>query len=124
MIEILSRPFLVIMAFLFLVAPSARAEESLMVKDPVKSGEARFNKFCAGCHGEGAAGTDKGPTLIHKFYHPNHHSDWSFRRAVAQGVTAHHWRFGDMPRVEGLSPEEVEDIIMYVRRIQKDAGVF
>ncbi|MFQ5735241.1 MAG: c-type cytochrome [Thermodesulfobacteriota bacterium] len=117
-------PVIMFLTGLLLVSTNAAAVESIMVKDPVRSGEAYFNKYCAGCHGIKGAGTDKGPPLVHRIYRPNHHSDWSFRRAVTQGVSSHHWRFGNMPPVKGVAPEEVDDIIKYVRKIQKDAGIF
>ncbi len=69
-------------------------------------------------------GTDKGPPFIHNIYHPNHHSDLSFHWAVERGVAAHHWMFGDMPPVKGLSPEDTGLIIKYVRKLQKEAGIF
>lgn len=90
----------------------------------VSSGEELFNAKCAGCHGYKGAGAWNGPPLVHKIYHPNHHADFSFRRAVSMGVKAHHWQFGDMKKVEGLSAEDVDLIIEYVRSIQREAGIF
>lgn len=89
-----------------------------------KKGEEVFNRNCAKCHGEKGSGTDKGPPLIHKIYHPNHHSDLSFRWAVERGARSHHWRFGDMPKIDGVSKEDTEKIIIYVRTLQKEAGIF
>ena len=78
---------------------------------------------CAACHGQGGAGSDKGPPLIHKIYEPGHHADASFYRAVSQGVRSHHWPFGDMPPVDGLSDDEVGRIFPYVRELQRAAGI-
>ncbi|MYB16910.1 MAG: c-type cytochrome [Chloroflexi bacterium] len=89
-----------------------------------KAGEAVFAGNCAACHGAGAAGTYAGPTLIHQLYHPNHHSDGSIRVAAAAGVRQHHWNFGDMPPVAGISPVQIEQVICYVREIQFANGVF
>jgi len=50
-----------------------------------QDGATLFAKNCAGCHGQGAAGSDKGPPLVHKIYEPSHHGDGSFYRAVRQG---------------------------------------
>ncbi len=105
------------------MASAAAAASSLMRRDPVRDGEFYFNKFCSSCHGLKAAGTDRGPTFIDKIYRPAHHSDWSFRIAVRSGVRAHHWSFGDMPPIKGVTPEEVDDIITYVRSLQKAAGI-
>jgi hypothetical protein len=61
--------------------------------------------------------------LVHEIYEPGHHSDESFQMAVAQGVRAHHWNFGDMPPVGGLDRGEVADIIAWVREQQRAAGI-
>ena len=87
-------------------------------------GEALFNAKCAPCHGVVAKGTDHGPPFISKIYEPNHHGDFSFHRAVQQGVQAHHWQFGNMPKIEGVSEQDVNEIIAYVRWLQRQAGIF
>ncbi len=86
-------------------------------------GETLFKSHCAKCHGEQAVGTDHGPPLVHKIYEPNHHADIAFQRAAANGVRAHHWKFGDMPKVEGVTPSDVDQIIGYVRWLQRQAGI-
>ena len=88
------------------------------------AGEELFDANCALCHGVNAEGTDQGPTLIDRIYHPGHHSDFSFRRAVAQGVRQHHWAYGDMPPVATVSADAVEQIICYIRELQREAGIF
>jgi mono/diheme cytochrome c family protein len=87
-------------------------------------GEAKFNAHCAACHGVRAVGTSQGPPLVHKIYEPNHHADIAFQRAAANGVRAHHWEFGNMPKIEGVTAEDVDNIIRYVRWLQKQAGIF
>jgi mono/diheme cytochrome c family protein len=86
-------------------------------------GESTFNVNCAACHGKQAAGTDHGPPLVHKIYEPNHHGDQAFQRAAANGVQAHHWEFGNMPKVDGVTPEGVDQIVKYVRWLQRQAGI-
>jgi mono/diheme cytochrome c family protein len=86
-------------------------------------GERLFNDNCARCHGARAASTDAGPPLVHVIYEPNHHADIAFQRAVALGVPAHHWRFGNMPPVPGVDEAAVERIIAYVRWLQRRAGI-
>lgn len=88
------------------------------------AGEELFDAHCALCHGANAEGTDQGPTLIDRIYHPGHHSDFSFRRAAAQGVRQHHWTFGDMPPVATVSADGVEQIICYIRELQRQNGIF
>lgn len=90
----------------------------------LQAGESAFNTFCARCHGERALGTNQGPPLVHKVYEPSHHGDAAFYRAAAQGVRAHHWQFGNMPKVDGITEEDVTQIIRYVRWLQRQAGIF
>jgi len=86
-------------------------------------GETTFNTTCAACHGKQGVGTDHGPPLVHKVYEPNHHGDQAFQRAAANGVQAHHWQFGNMPKVEGVTPGDVDQIVKYVRWLQRQAGI-
>ena len=87
-------------------------------------GETKFAAHCAACHGTRATGTAQGPPLIHKIYEPNHHADVAFQRAALNGVRAHHWDFGNMPKIEGVSPDDVDQIIKYIRWLQRQAGIF
>src|SRR5215212_2914083 len=89
----------------------------------LQPGEAKFNANCSACHGAGGMGTKQGPALVHKIYEPNHHGDAAFQRAAANGVRAHHWQFGDMPKIEGVKPEDVDHIVKYVRWLQRQAGI-
>lgn len=89
-----------------------------------EAGKEIFNANCAQCHGLNAVGIDgMGPPLIHKIYEPSHHGDLSFYRAVAMGVRAHHWRFGNMPAIEGVSEDQVTQIIAYIRTAQRHNGI-
>jgi mono/diheme cytochrome c family protein len=90
----------------------------------LQAGEQKFMANCAVCHGAGGVGTSQGPPLVHKIYEPNHHGDAAFQRAAANGVKAHHWQFGDMPKVEAVKPDDVDQIVKYVRWLQKQAGIF
>ena len=86
-------------------------------------GATLFAENCARCHGDAGDGTNMGPPLVHKLYEPGHHPDFSFQRAVKNGVIAHHWDFGDMPPVAGLSEDEVTQIIAYIRGLQREGGI-
>ncbi len=87
-------------------------------------GKAAFEAKCAVCHGTNAAGQDGvAPPLVHKIYEPSHHGDGSFLVAVRNGVRAHHWRFGNMPPVEGLTEGDVKMIVAYVRELQRANGI-
>lgn len=90
-----------------------------------QAGQATFEVNCAACHGANAAGQDGvAPPLVHVIYEPNHHSDQSFYQAVRYGVRAHHWRFGNMPAIEGVDQSEISDIISYVRELQRANDIF
>tara|TARA_B100000780_G_scaffold58417_1_gene37170 strand:+ start:1610 stop:2044 length:435 start_codon:yes stop_codon:yes gene_type:complete len=89
-----------------------------------QSGKRGFEAKCAACHGVNAAGQNGvAPPLVHRIYEPNHHGDESFQRAVSMGVQAHHWRFGNMLPVEGLTRVDVKMIIAYVRELQRSNGI-
>ena len=88
-------------------------------------GRSSFEARCASCHGLNAAGREGlAPPLVHKIYEPGHHGDMSFLVAAMNGVRAHHWPFGDMPPVEGITPGEMADIVTYVRALQRENGIF
>ena len=102
--------------------------ESFLVPDQISEqgllGKNIFEHKCQSCHGINAAGSHEiGPPLVHKIYEPNHRSDQSFYRAVALGVKAHHWPFGNMAAVEGLTQGDVKAIISYVRELQRENGI-
>ena len=63
------------------------------------------------------------PPLVHKIYEPSHHGDEAFYRAVSNGVRSHHWDFGNMPPIEGLTRADVGTIVAYVRALQSENGI-
>jgi mono/diheme cytochrome c family protein len=85
-------------------------------------GAALYAASCASCHGADLRGTGRGPSHLSVVYAPDHHPDESFRRAAREGVTAHHWNFGDMPSVRGLDDDEIDAIITFVRAEQDEQG--
>ena len=88
-------------------------------------GKRAFEAKCATCHGANAAGQNGvAPPLVHKIYEPNHHSDMAFVLAAKNGVRAHHWNFGNMAPVEGLTDADVKMIARYVRQLQAENGIF
>jgi len=89
----------------------------------IVQGENYYQASCARCHGGHLKGSVEGPPLLNATYAPSHHADLAFYHAVKNGVKQHHWDFGDMPMLTGLNPEQVSDIISYVRRNQQLAGI-
>ena len=105
-----------------------RPHQQLTVVVPTLSpeaaaGEAVFSASCAVCHGKNAAGTDKGPPLIDPIYRPAHHGDFSFVRAVTLGVPQHHWLFGALPAQPQVPREQIDQIVTYIREIQRANGI-
>ena len=88
-----------------------------------QTGETYFNAKCADCHGINGAGTQKGPTFIHKVYQKGHHGDESFQRAAKLGAPSHHWNFGNMPPVTGITRAEIAKIVTYIRELQAANGL-
>ena len=88
-----------------------------------RRGERLFYEKCAACHGENAGGSVNGPPLVHVIYEPGHHADVAFRLAAMHGVRQHHWRFGSMAAVEGVSKDDVEAITAYVRELQRNNDI-
>lgn len=87
------------------------------------AGKKLFEANCTKCHGADLRGTKEGPPLLHRTYEPSHHGDVSFQIAVKYGTRQHHWQFGDMAPVQGLTPDDVAHITAYVRVEQRKAGI-
>lgn len=105
--------------------PAQIPERILALDIPAEyqAGENSFQVNCAVCHGERALGTDQGPPLVHIIYEPNHHADIAFHLAATRGVRAHHWTFGDMPPQPQVSTDQMEQIVAYVRYLQRQVGI-
>lgn len=87
-------------------------------------GQRIFETACAACHGINAVGIEgSAPPLVHVIYEPSHHGDEAFQRAIVNGVRSHHWRFGNMPPVEGLTRGDVTMIVTYIRELQRANGI-
>ena len=117
------------LASLVMVAAGAQAQtagvptpNSGLMPNPAK-GKGLFAQKCASCHGVDLKGTGTGPAFLHRVYEPSHHGDAAFQNAVANGVRAHHWKFGNMSPVKGLTPADVAHITAYIRMEQRKAGI-
>jgi mono/diheme cytochrome c family protein len=87
------------------------------------AGKALFEANCAPCHGPKANGTDHGPPFVNAIYNPGHHPDEAFLLAAKTGVRAHHWKFGNMPPVPGVTDADVTAIVRYIRELQEANGI-
>ncbi|MCF6304884.1 MAG: cytochrome c [Rhodobacteraceae bacterium] len=83
-----------------------------------------YEAKCAVCHGANAAGQNNvAPPLIDNIYRPGHHGEGAFISAALNGVTAHHWTFGNMPKIEGVTRADVKSIVVYIRELQRENGI-
>ncbi len=106
-------------------APIVQVALPAELSSEAQIGKRAFEAKCATCHGANAAGQNGvAPPLVHKIYEPGHHSDMAFVLAAKNGVRSHHWRFGNMPPVEGVTDADVKMIARYVRELQKENGIF
>ena len=98
-------------------------EKEVKVPFQYAVGKNLFEKNCSNCHGVTGDGSYEGPPLMHKIYEPSHHGDAAFYRAALNGAKAHHWNFGDMPPVPGITERDVSKIVPYVRWLQQQRGI-
>jgi mono/diheme cytochrome c family protein len=104
-------------ALVLVALPAILTEQETM-------GKRGFDAKCAACHGTNAQGRDGvAPPLVHRLYEPGHHGDMAFVLAAKNGVAAHHWSFGNMPAVEGVTDADVLNIVAYVRALQRENGI-
>lgn len=85
-------------------------------------GRVLYSTACGSCHGTHGEGSEQGPPMLHPLQ-ARMHGDFAFERAMREGVRPHHYQLGTMPPIGDLSPEDVGDIIGYVRWMQEVAGL-
>jgi cytochrome c2 len=105
-------------------AATVSAADEIEIPFEMARGQLLYDKYCSSCHGLQLDGSDQGPPLVHPFYKPSHHSDKSFYRAVLQGTKQHHWNFGDMKPVEGMTPKKMDAVIPFVRYYQRQKKLY
>ena len=86
-------------------------------------GRGLYAAHCALCHGGDLKGTRTGPPFLDAVYRPGHHADAAFLVAMRSGSPAHHWNFGPMLPVPGLTDAQVASITAFVRAEQQRAGI-
>ncbi len=95
-----------------------------MLPANIRQGQTLFDENCASCHGKNAAGQEGiAPPLINKIYRNAMHGDGAFLIAAREGVRAHHWQFGNMPPIEGVSAKDIDKIVAYIRTLQVANGI-
>ncbi len=112
----------------FLLVPAMtgtlKAAEEVEIPFHLGKGQLLYENYCSSCHGLQLNGSDKGPPLLHPFYKPSHHGDQSFYRAALQGVHQHHWAFGNMAPVEGMTAKKMDSLVPYVRYYQQQKKLY
>lgn len=89
-----------------------------------QAGGSVFAQICAACHGTSLRGTDAGPPLLHPYYAAGSgHGDEVILSAVTSGAKSHHWKFGDMPKPDGVKPGQEKDVLSFIRAMQAANGI-
>jgi len=103
---------------------TGKTEFNIPVQDPqlAAEGEPLYQASCAACHGSDLRGTAVGPPHLSVIYNPEHHGDGAFAVAAVNGVKAHHFSFGNMPPIAGITEGDFARILAYVRETQRTEG--
>lgn len=98
---------------------SCGVEPGKLVPEEYITGQTKFHKSCANCHGPDAMGGNRAPNLIQKKFAPSNYSNESFTGIIINGS-----RSGAMPSQKGrVSGKEIGEIIKYIRYVQQEAGL-
>jgi len=121
-----TKKLLLISVALYAVSAAAtvRAADEVEIPFEMARGQLLYEQYCSSCHGKQLDGSDQGPPLIHPFYKPSHHGDKAFYRAALQGTRQHHWNFGDMKPVEGMTRQKMDRVVPYVRYYQQQKKLY
>ena len=106
------------------ITGTIKAAEEVEIPFHLGMGKLLYEQYCSSCHGLQLTGSDKGPPLLHSFYKPSHHGDQAFYRAALQGAQQHHWEFGNMPPVEGMTTKKMDKLVPYVRYYQQQKKLY
>lgn len=104
--------------------PAVQAAEDITIPFRYAKGQVLYEMHCSSCHGQDLIGTEKGPPLLHPFYKPSHHGDAAFYKAALKGARAHHWDFGDMQPVQGMTKKKMDSILPYIRFYQQKKNLY
>lgn len=89
-----------------------------------RTGQGVFQTVCATCHGPSLRGSDQGPPLLHPWYAAGvGHDDRKVLTVIGNGTAGHMWKFGDMPKPDGVKPGQEKDVLAYIRVMQAANGI-
>ncbi|MCZ6874956.1 MAG: cytochrome c [bacterium] len=105
--------------------PAANDAESVALRRSIRNGERIYQRLCFHCHGRAGKG-DGNPYMESIGHKPADHSDlakmqklsdWEFFLALRDGVKDKRGWFTMPPWQSVLTPQEMWDVITYVRRL-------
>jgi mono/diheme cytochrome c family protein len=103
---------------------SQEAVVTPMLTGAAQAGAALYGQVCASCHGAALRGTEVGPPLLHPVYAPSPgHGDEIILSAPLNGAKSHHWKFGDMPKPDGVKPGQEKELLAFIRAMQSANGI-
>ena len=119
-------PLKMLLLTILLLSSSSQlyAEQPPKVPFIYGKGKNLYQANCAICHGKWIEGTKQGPPLFHPYYKPSHHGDPAFYRAALKGVFEHHWKFGAMPAIKGVTKKDMDSVVPFIRWLQKEKGLY
>ena len=110
--------FPILLFFCAFFAFSCAPKPTLEVPEPYKKGQQYFHRVCSNCHGSDAMGKHtQAPRLIDEEYLADNFSDADINEGVLNGTDKM------PPQKKNVTPEEITEIIKYLRYSQKAAGL-
>ncbi len=109
-------PILIFISVIFTF--SCTPKPTLEVPEPYEKGQQYFHEVCSNCHGSDAMGKHtQAPRLIDEEYLTDNFSNADINEVVLNGTDK-------MPsQKKNVTPEEITEIIKYLRYSQKAAGL-
>jgi mono/diheme cytochrome c family protein len=115
MFKFLNLSLLVLLVFSL---TSCTPQPKKVVPADYKKGQDYFHRVCSNCHGPDAmGGQTKAPRLIDSDYVPSEFSDEDIKETILNGTDKM------PPQKANVTPEEISEIIKYLRYSQKAANI-
>ena len=104
---------------LLIFISACSVEPGKKVPEEFMAGQAQFNKVCANCHGPDAMGGNRAPSMIQERFTISKYSNENISQIITNGSNS-----GAMPSLKNrVSEKEIEEIIKYIRYLQKESGL-
>ncbi len=103
-----------------ILALSACSEKPLSnVPEPYMTGQKTYIRVCGICHGDNLKGNGAAPSFLIETYQSESFSDQQIRNTIINGSKSKVMR----PQRGKVSDSEIEEIIKYIRFLQKESGL-